>query len=263
MLHKRDANFQNETTWFKLEPSLVKPISLNAKKIEKTVSDLAIRIGERFPESSLRRVGEQVNDVAALAQASHEKLSKPIWWARSMFWALIALAVLLCIVLPLTLNSGFGQDDWTWKRVLELGDPVFNEILVLGALFLFVYTLESKIKRHHALKFIQQLRSLAHVIDMHQLTKDPERLLHKETYVKTPLSPEQSLTPFELRRYLDYCSEMLSLIGKLAAFYIQDFDDEVVLASVNEIESLTTGLSNKIWQKIVILHQYQFRVDDD
>ena len=44
---------------------------------------------------------------------------------------------------------------------------------------------------------------------------------------------------------------MLSLIGKVAALYVQDFDDEVAVAAVNEIENLTTGLSRKIWQKIM------------
>ena len=32
------------------------------------------------------------------------------------------------------------------------------------------------------------------------------------------------------------------------------FDDAVALAAVNEIENLTTGLSRKIWQKIMILY---------
>jgi len=48
---------------------------------------------------------------------------------------------------------------------------------------------------------------------------------------------------------------MLSLTGKLAALYVQNFDDSVVLSSVDEIESLTTGLSGKIWQKLMILHE--------
>jgi len=87
---------------------------------------------------------------------------------------------------------------------------------------------------------------------MHQLTKDPEHLLaHRTT---TASSPKQNLSPFELGRYLDYCSEMLSLIGKLAALYVQKFDDPVALAAVNEVEALTTGLSRKIWQKIMIIN---------
>jgi hypothetical protein len=46
---------------------------------------------------------------------------------------------------------------------------------------------------------------------------------------------------------------MLSLVSKLAALYVQRFDDYVVLQAVNEVESLTNGLSRKIWQKITIL----------
>jgi hypothetical protein len=94
------------------------------------------------------------------------------------------------------------------------------------------------------------------VIDMHQLTKDPERVLRTD-WESTPSSPTETMSPFLLTRYLDYCSEMLSILGKVAALYVQDFDDEVALAAVNEIEALTTGLSRKIWQKIMILQEAQ------
>jgi poly-beta-hydroxyalkanoate depolymerase len=63
------------------------------------------------------------------------------------------------------------------------------------------------------------------------------------------------MSAYELTRYLDYCSEMLSLAGKVAALYAQNFPDAVVLAAVNEVETLTTGLSRKIWQKIMILNK--------
>ena len=92
---------------------------------------------------------------------------------------------------------------------------------------------------------------------MHQLTKDPERVLPGRVYIPTSLSPKPQLDRFQLRRYLDYCSELLSLTGKLAAVYVQNFDDEVALAAVNEVESLTTGLSRKIWQKIMILYNVE------
>ena len=48
-------------------------------------------------------------------------------------------------------------------------------------------------------------------------------------------------------------TDMLSLIGKVAALYVQRYDDPVVLSEVDQIEDLTTSLSNKIWQKIMIL----------
>ena len=88
---------------------------------------------------------------------------------------------------------------------------------------------------------------------MHQLTKDPQRLMGAPA-TPTASSPKFSLTPQELSRYLDYCSEMFSLVGKLAAVYSQEFDDEAVVRAAGDVENLTTGLSRKVWQKIMILH---------
>ncbi len=102
---------------------------------------------------------------------------------------------------------------------------------------------------------IHQLRALAHVIDMHQLTKDPERSFFNEK--RTYSSSMQTMNTFELTRYLDYCAEMLSLVSKVAALYTQNFDDTVILTEVNKLENLTTGLSNKIWQKIVIIYRFK------
>lgn len=105
--------------------------------------------------------------------------------------------------------------------------------------------------RRRALGFIRELHAIAHIVDMHQLTKDPDRLLHPSP--DTASSPVRLLTKAELGRYLDYCSELLSLTSKLAALYAERLTDSVVLQAVDEVETLTTGLSGKIWQKIMML----------
>ena len=46
---------------------------------------------------------------------------------------------------------------------------------------------------------------------------------------------------------------MLALTSKLAALYAQNTRDGVVIQAVNEIEDLTTALSGKIWQKIMVM----------
>ena len=125
-------------------------------------------------------------------------------------------------------------------QVLEAG---INDLVLVGAAIFFLATLESRIKRRRALRALRELRSIAHIIDMHQLTKDPERTQ----------PTEREMTAAALARYLDYCSEMLSLTGKVAALYVQNFEDGVALQAVNEIEDLTTGLSRKIWQKLTIV----------
>jgi hypothetical protein len=132
-------------------------------------------------------------------------------------------------------------------------DALLNEVVLIGVAIFFLAGLETRIKRARALKAIHALRSMAHIIDMHQLTKDPERLTGRSD--DTASSPQRRMTAFELERYLDYCSEMLSIISKAAALYVQDFSDPVTLAAVDEVQDLTTGLSQKVWQKITILER--------
>jgi hypothetical protein len=98
---------------------------------------------------------------------------------------------------------------------------------------------------------LHRLRSIAHIVDMHQLTKDPELALHRVE--ATASSPSRTLSRTQLPRYLDYCSELLALTSKLAALHAQNLNDAVVLSAVNDIEALTADLSRKIWQKISIL----------
>ncbi len=129
-----------------------------------------------------------------------------------------------------------------------------NNILLLGAAVYFLVTIETRIKRKRSLVAIHELRSLAHIIDMHQLTKDPDRLLSSREDTKS--SPVTGMTIYQMSRYLDYCGEMLSLIGKIAAIYGLHWNDAIALQSITDVERLTTGLSQKIFQKVMILHRY-------
>jgi len=126
-------------------------------------------------------------------------------------------------------------------------------VLVAGAALIFLFTLEERIKRRRALADLHGLRSFVHVIDMHQLTKDPSHGAHINQ--ATPSSPKRDMTPAELTRYLDYCSEMLSLSAKIAALYAQSLPDAVVIEAVSDLERLTSDLSSEIWQKIMIAEE--------
>jgi hypothetical protein len=54
---------------------------------------------------------------------------------------------------------------------------------------------------------------------------------------------------------LDYCSELLAMVGKIAVLYVETSSDPVVLESVDQIENLTASLSRKIWQKLSIFSE--------
>ena len=108
-------------------------------------------------------------------------------------------------------------------------------------------------KRRRALKALHELRSIIHVIDMHQLTKDPSA--EPALNPPTASSPKRTFSQAELVRYLDYCSEMLSLAAKVAVLYAQSFPDAVVTEAVNDLERTSSSLSQKIWQKINIIER--------
>jgi hypothetical protein len=224
---------------------------LHPAPIRATIDLLARRVHERFPESSLGKVAAELSLVAEHNQAAIEHLRRPLWWVRAL--TAIAIGLLLALVLWALFQLGSMSKGGTINvaEFLQATDAATNQLLFLGLTVIFLTSLEARIKRRTALRLLHRLRSVAHVVDMHQLTKDPESVLRPAE--KTASSPVRVLTRDQLARYLDYCSELLALTSKLAALHAQHLQDPVVLDAVNDIESLTADLSRKIWQKITIL----------
>lgn len=226
---------------------------LEPARIIETIDTLGLRIRERFPESGLSRVCGQLLNIAEHAQA------RAAWIARPILALRVATAGLILILLvgsiAALVAAKLPKDRLELGEFIQIFEAGINDVVLIGAGIFFLITFETRIKRRRSLTAIHELRALAHIIDMHQLTKDPERIMKPSN--QTAHSPRPTMTLFELGRYLDYCSEMLSLIGKIAALYVQRFDDDVALASASEVEQLTTGLSQKIWQKIMLLRTFE------
>jgi hypothetical protein len=150
----------------------------------------------------------------------------------------------------------FSLEVESTAELVQAVEASINDVVFMAVGLFFLGGLEGRIKRARILSALHELRSIAHIIDMHQLTKDPDRIVEEggAGRVDTPSSPLRSLTRFELGRYLDYCTEMLALLGKIAALYAQNTSDPVALSAVDQIEDLTSMLSQKIAQKILILH---------
>lgn len=223
--------------------------ALDADAIIATCARLNARIEERFQGAGLSKVAQEVLSVARETTANIERIRRPRRTIRLLVAGLIVL--MLAIIVGLVVSVPMPSSELELFPLLQIAESAVNDLIFLGIAVFFLSSLEARVKRHEALRALHQLRSLAHVIDMHQLTKDPEQLLSPA--MGTASSPQRSLSRFELGRYLDYCTEMLAILSKLAALYVQDFDDPQVLGAVNDIQGLTTGLSSNIWQKIVII----------
>ena len=217
--------------------------TLDPDKIIATLAQLERRIGDRFPGSGLARVSAELTQVAretkarvaAVAATNH---TLRIISTLSLIAGLSLLAYLVTII-------EVKRDSENLYGVMQGFDSAFNIIVLMGAGVLFLSSLEARWKRQQALAHLHELRSIIHVVDMHQLTKDPSRI--STVAAATPNSPQRPLTPFELTRYLDYCSEMLSLSAKVAALYAQGTKDPIVIEAASDLGQITSNMSGKIW----------------
>ena len=216
-----------------------------------TLQRLENRIMERFPDSGLMKVCQELNAMVQDTQTKLVWVSKPNLWLRSIVAVVIALVFFLIAYSFLAVD--FTLPTFQFAELIQVAESAVNEVILIGAALFFLVTLEAKLKRSRILTALNELRAVAHVIDMHQLTKDPTEIGEGNFHTKS--SPKRNMTPYQLKRYLDYCSEMLSLVGKVAAVYAQKFPESDVVSAVNEVENLTTGLSRKVWQKLIILEQ--------
>lgn len=223
---------------------------LQLDRIGETIGQLENRIAERFPDSGLSRVAAELHRMAGAGTPLMARLRRPVWVLRVA--AVVGIAAILGIAVALlTIALHVSMRMQSINDLLQSSESAVNDIILLSAAIFFFITLEVRVKRRIALQSLRGLRSIVHIVDMHQLSKDPEHLLAPPR--PTQSSPKRSFTRFELARYLDYCAELLSLASKLAALHVQYLNDPVVLDAVNDIEQLAATLSNKIWQKIMIL----------
>jgi hypothetical protein len=227
---------------------------LNPQRIIETSELLRQRIEERFPGAGLGRVAREVAEVARAADEVSAWLARPIVWVRAS--VTVAVAVLAVLVVFAIRAVKIDLAGVGFSETAQGVEAAINDLIFVGVAIYFLLSVETRIKRARALKELHVLRSLAHVVDMHQLTKDPERLLGgAENRHDTASSPKRDMTPFQLTRYLDYSSELLAILSKIAAIYVQRFNDGEALRAAGDIEDLTVGLSRNIWQKIMILDQ--------
>ena len=225
--------------------------TLNAAEIVATVGKLADRIAERFPDAGLTGAAAQLLTTARDTARRSHSLSRPYLLLRGLVLLLAAGGVAVFVLILKDVDwSGIVErrNDLALSGTLE---STVNLIVLMGAALWFLLTLEERWKRARTQTALHELRSFAHVVDMHQLTKDPTTLLGGGP--RTPSSPQRRMSRFELTRYLEYCAEMLALTGKLAALYAGESHDHVVIAAASDVETLCTDLGRKIWQKITIL----------
>jgi hypothetical protein len=223
---------------------------LEADRIVDTLERLTQRIAERFPGAGLQAVSAELTDISKATHARSLAIAQPEWTLRLAVAGIILTGLVLLVALFWHIGPQTKADGDVFS-VVQGVEAMFNILILMGAALFFLVSIEERTKRSRAQRALHELRSIIHVIDMHQLTKDP----WTEFSISQPksASPGRQLSVSEMIQYLDFCSELLSLASKVAVLYSQSFPDPVVTETVNDLERTAASLAQKIWQKINIL----------
>ena len=226
---------------------------LDADKVALTLERLRDRIRESFPDRHLADVADEVRTVVDRVDEESDARAPWLVAARVASRTAIGLLVVLIVVAVVSaVRAGLAQvgevEPFDWLQIVESG---VNDVVFAGVAIYFLRSLPDRAARRRNLASLHRLRSLAHIVDMHQTSKPSEVLLARPG--ASPPPGDDAMNPDELRLYYGFCSELLSLTSKAAALCAEASTDPVVLDTVSEIENLTTGMSRKIWQKISLL----------
>ncbi len=226
---------------------------VQAAPVLATVRRLEQRIEARFPGRGLTRVAGELAGLVETVESSTASARGRRSWLRPLSrFGIVAVIAITGTVMVLALRATITDAPDDGREWLPLLESAVNDLVFAALAIWFLYSVPERLQRESVLTLLHRLRSLAHIVDMHQLTKDPERL--RSSFRPTTASVEMDLTPQQLEYYLDYCSELLSLIGKAAALCAEASRDPVVLDTVSTVETLTVSLDRKIWQKIAVLN---------
>lgn len=206
--------------------------TLDVEEIQATIQRLCLRVRDRFPDCDLLKVCEGLHEISKETCATVAWIGKPNYVLRLIVVAVI-VAALLVVVHSVSIVE-VRTDGLSVADLIQMLGSALDGLVVIGAGIVFLVTLENRTKRRRVIHAINRLRCVAHIIDMHQLTKDPDTICRIS--VPTAHSPKRSLNAYELGRYLDYCAEMLSLVSKTGFLYVQDFHDPVATEAVNDLE---------------------------
>ncbi len=150
---------------------------LEAPAVRETVQELQARIRARFPQRGLLAVCGDLLLLVEEVQQSSSRTHQRIRLAR------VASRVVMVLVLAGTAFALVmaGRDVVkdglnSFVDLLPLIETAINDIVFAGIAVFFLWSFPERVQRGQLLKLLHQLRSTAHIIDMHQLTKDPEQL---------------------------------------------------------------------------------------
>ena len=183
-----------------MSPHLHEP--LEAPAVRQTVEELYGRIEARFPKRGLLGVcGDLILLVEEVQSSAGQGQRQIRWvrWASRVVMAFVVVVTVLALLLALH-DAFFDERVRDSIDVLGLAETAISDLVYAAIAIFFLWSFPERLQRSRLLSLLHQLRSTAHVIDMHQLTKDPEQPALGEPRLDPPV---QLLDGLQDRRRLE------------------------------------------------------------
>jgi hypothetical protein len=216
--------------------------ALDADEIMATLTAIGHRIGAEFPSSDLVQSHADLMQLTRQTRANVANVRRTPWFIR--------LAFIVAVIVLLILLSLLGKIILGVRATDELSDLMqgLDSAIVTGNVFtsgiaVYILSLDTQLRRKRGLVALNEIRDTAHAIDMQEIVQSSNRAANSK------FSGNASYANFDACGYLDCCSDMLSICGKLAALYSQAMHDNFIVDTVANIERLTAELSHKMWRR--------------
>ena len=140
-----------------------------------TAERLTIVSPRAFPKPDCAAFAPNSCRCRATSRQARKQLERPIWWVRAIAAAAViagaAVFIFVGTILPFDRFAQGGVEE-----SVQGIEASVNTLMLAGLGLLALIRAEETIKRKRVFRELHGLRSLIHVIDMHQLTKDPNVL---------------------------------------------------------------------------------------
>jgi len=235
------------------EPPTTSPLEpLDAEKILRNVQNLRERIGERFEGHAIVRRADLLVRLAERACSRSKELARPNYALRT-FCAADALLLVAALVgagcfLVRAMRPVEGFELTDLLQGIEAG---IGCVLFLSVAFVFLWTLERRVRRQATLKEIDHLRSFLHLVNMGQLDKEPVRL--DEAFHRTESSPPLRLDVPGMERYLSQTQKLAHYAAAISCLYADVLIDPELDRAVDELREFASDVARAAGDKITIL----------
>jgi hypothetical protein len=208
---------------------------LDAGKIIETAKNLADDINVRLSGTNLAMLAEELTRLAVATEERGRRARRPFLAIRA--FSALAISLVLLGLWYLARHIHARWEFGTINNVFDALNTGFNLLVLLAGALWFCVTLEARIKRKEALRFIEGLREFAHVIDVTQLYYTADLYRHRHG--------ARSGNPAIDETYLLYCTQMLAVISNLAPLCTRGATGDSILRAASEVEMLAIAITTK------------------